>query len=107
MNPLQVRDYIIDNLHRCDPATLNRIRKTIEKLPLDDARSYMLHESTDDYIYFIEYKDGRKRAESIGRRAYERYTRDDDAIAIYRMDKDFWIYDHNLFMKQLDRKKKH
>lgn len=107
MNPLETRDFILANIHKCDPATLNRIRRTIEKLPPDDARSYMLHEKTDDYIYFIEYRNGRRRPECIGRRAYEQYINDENAIAIYRMDKDYWIYDHELFMKLLDRKKRH
>lgn len=107
MNVLETRDFIIDNLCRCNPTVLNRIARTIEKLPLDDARSYMLHETTDDYFYYILFEDGRRGEECIGRRAYQRFINNDDAIAVYRMDKDYWYEKHNeQYMELLERKKR-
>lgn len=105
MNLLETRDYIIDNLYKCGPATLNRIAKTISKA--DDPKAYALKESTDDYFYYILFEDGRRGEECIGRRAYQRFINSDDAIAVYRMDKDRWYEKHNeQYMELLERKKR-
>ena len=52
--------------------------------------NFYLHDKTDDYIYRIVYADGHIYYDCIGKRAYEKFTLDSDAVRIERKTKDLF-----------------
>ena len=95
---------IYDYIQTLDGFQLEELRRYIEKqeqVVYDRRENFHLHERVDQFIYVIEYADGHLFYDCIGKRAYEKYLKDEDAIRIGRKTKSLFPTYDKLMEKEL------
>lgn len=95
----------ITELRQLNTAQLLSLKDLIDEVlyeNYDKKENFFLHDSLDDYIYIIDYKDGHYRYEVIGSKAYNEFNKAEDAIAIRRKTKDLFPTYENLMEKKYD-----
>ena len=71
----------------------------------DDPTNFMFHTTMDNYFYYVVYRDGTQHMGCIGQREFERFQDSEDAVSIWRRDKDFlWHKEKNYPMELLMQK---
>lgn len=73
--------------------TLEKIIEVVEnqmEINFDLKENFMYHDKIDNYIYVIKYSDEHLFYDYIGKRTYEKYLLDKDAIEIQRWSKDVY-----------------
>ena len=69
---------------------LHELKKLIDKKIEEEyhlPENFMLHDCVDEYIYIVDYMDGSYHYDCIGKRAYEEYINNIEAIRIRRKTK--------------------
>ena len=66
-----------------------QIDKQIEK-NYNLKENFMLHEGLDEYLYIIHFADGHRYIEQKGKKAYEMYINDIQAVSLERKTKDLF-----------------
>ena len=91
MNTIIEIEKLLDNI--TSAAMLEKIKEYANNRIADNydlIENFMFHDKIDSYIYEIKYNDGNKYVDYIGKRAYDKYMNDDNAISIYRKTKDLF-----------------
>lgn len=97
MTQTEIRDYIAS----LDGSQLEALRRAIVQQEQEVyEKSFYLHEHTDGYIYIIHYRDGSEYMDYLGKRAYDRYISEPDAISIERKTKDLFPVYEQLLSKE-------
>lgn len=83
---------------------LECLKKIIDEqiyLHRDDPTNFMFHKTVDNYLYIIVYRDGSHHMGCIGQREFERFQDSEDAVSIWRRDKDFLWYKEKEYPMEL------
>ena len=67
----------------------------------DKPQNFMHHDKVDDYIYIIDYIDGSYHYDCIGRRSYEEYISNIEAVRIRRKTKSLYPAYETLLEKEV------
>ena len=71
---------------------LHELKKLIEQKiqeEYDQPENFMYHDCIDEFIYIVDYMDGSYHYDYIGKRSYEEYINNVDAIRIRRKTKHY------------------
>ena len=100
-----LRKLIADMSNNYDLECLKKIIDEQIYLHRDEPTNFMFHTTTDNYFYYVVYADGSQHMGVIGEREYERYIDCEDAVSIWRRDKDYlWNKDREYPMELLLQK---
>lgn len=87
-------------------ADLALLKKLIERRmqdEYDDPANFMFHDRIDDYIYIVDYMDGSYHYDYIGKRSYNEYINNADAVRIRRKTKSLSPVYETLLEKEVSK----
>lgn len=85
---------------------LHELKRLIEQKiqeEYDLPENFMHHDKVDDYIYIVEYFDGSYHYDCIGKRSYEEYIGNVNAVRIRRKTKELYPTYETLLEKEVSK----